>query len=345
MTPLRVAVVNDLFLARAMLRRVVESVPGYLVAWEAVDGADAVAKAAADRPDAILMDMVMPVMDGAEATRRIMARTPCPILIVTSSVGANLKKVYEALGGGGLDAVQTPTFGPGGTVMGAEPLLARLAAIGSTARVLPTPTISPPPPSSLSERPGVPLLAIGASTGGPDAIARVLIGLGPNPPSPVVIVQHIGADFARGLADWLMARTGMSVRLPAAGERPTAGSAYIVGGDDHLVVGHDCRFGYTRDPADYPYRPSANVFFDSLTSGWPDGGVAVLLTGMGNDGARGLLGLRRRGWHTIAQNQETSVVYGMPKAAIELGAAVEVLPVDQIGLACRLKLTAIRRLR
>jgi len=111
---MRIAIVNDLALARTVLRRLVESVPGYAVAWTAPDGAEAVRLATADRPDAILMDLVMPLMSGEEATRQIMAVCPCPILIVTASVGANFGKVYEALGAGGLDAVRTPTLGPDG---------------------------------------------------------------------------------------------------------------------------------------------------------------------------------------------------------------------------------------
>src|SRR5690242_11622609 len=126
---MRIAIVNDLALAQTVLRRLVESVPGYSVAWTAADGAEAVRRAAADRPDVILMDLVMPVMDGAEATRRIMAASPCPILVVTASVGANFGKVFEALGAGGLDAVQTPTFGPGGRVEGGAAVLERLAKL------------------------------------------------------------------------------------------------------------------------------------------------------------------------------------------------------------------------
>ena len=117
---MRIAIVNDLALAREVLRRLLETVPGYVVAWSAVDGAEAVSKAAADSPDAILMDLMMPVMDGAEATRRIMATHPCPILIVTASVGANFGKVYEALGAGGLDAVKTPIFAPDGSIRGGD---------------------------------------------------------------------------------------------------------------------------------------------------------------------------------------------------------------------------------
>ncbi len=128
---MRIAIVNDLALAREVLRRAVLSVPGYAVAWTAEDGQEAVARAAADVPDIILMDLVMPVMDGVEATRRIMASSPCPILLVTSSVTGNLNQVYAAMGYGGLDAVNTPTFGPGGVVQDAGPMLARIAKLAA----------------------------------------------------------------------------------------------------------------------------------------------------------------------------------------------------------------------
>src|SRR3954453_20543621 len=133
---MRIAIVNDLALARTVLRRLIESVPGYTVAWTAADGAEAVRLAETDRPDAILMDLVMPAMSGEEATRQIMSVCPCPILIVTASVGANFGKVYEALGAGGLDAVRTPTIGPDGKLQGGEAILDRLAKLARTRSVV-----------------------------------------------------------------------------------------------------------------------------------------------------------------------------------------------------------------
>ena len=340
---MRIAIVNDLALARAVLRKVVQSVPAYSVAWEAVDGADAVTKAAADRPDVILMDLMMPVMDGAEATRQIMRRSPCPILIVTASLGVNHGKVYEALGAGGLDAVRTPTFGACGEVLGAEPLLKRLARQNlSKANFTPAGgvLVLPPPGKSTVSPAGFPLLAIGASTGGPDAVSRVLAAIGPCPPAAVVVVQHIGGDFTAGLADWLRDKTGLSVKVASRGERPIAGRVYVAGGDEHLILDPDRRFAYTPEPAAAVFRPNIDVFFESAAANWPDGGVGVLLTGMLRDGARGLLTLRTRGWHTVAQDEATCVVYGMPKAAAELKAATEILPLDAIGPAARAKLAA-----
>ncbi|MCZ2341567.1 MAG: chemotaxis-specific protein-glutamate methyltransferase CheB [Bacteroidales bacterium] len=334
---MRIAIVNDLALARTVLKRVVESVPGYRVAWEAVNGADAVTQAAADRPDVLLMDLIMPVLDGAGATRQIMRQSPCPILVVTASVGANHAQVYEALGAGGLDVVRTPTLGPSGTIVGAEPLLARLAKLalrhGPQSALTPmTPRARPLPRGSAARAPS--LLAIGASTGGPDALASVLAGLGSSCTTPVIIVQHIGEDYAQGLADWLTRRTGRTILVPTANTTLEPGRVYLAGGDDHLRIDQTQSLQYDREPAHYSYRPSIDVLFASLARYWKGTGVAVLLTGMGNDGARGLLQLKSLGWLTIAQDEATSVVYGMPKAAAELQACTEILPLAQIGPRC-----------
>jgi len=332
---MRIAVVNDLSLARAVLIRLIESVPGYSVAWTAKDGAEAVRCAAADVPDAILMDLLMPVMDGAEATRRIMASNPCPILVVTSSVGGNYGKVYEALGAGGLDATETPSLGPGNTVQGGQPILHRLAMLAKaktkTSKVVAerAPVVTPLNLVATSRL--TPLVAIGASTGGPEAIAQVLSSMGPNLPGPVVVIQHIAADFALGLASWLQSRTGLPVDAAQGGIEPVPGRVYLAASNDHLVLRPNRHFAYTAEPRDYPYRPSVNVFFGSLALAWPRPGIAVLLTGMGTDGAAGLARLKDSGWHTIAQDKSSSVVYGMPRAAEEMGAAIEVLPLTQIG--------------
>ena len=332
---MRIALVNDMPLAVAVLRRVVESVPGYRVAWVALDGDEAVRQASADTPDVILMDLIMPVMDGAEATRRIMAKSACAILIVTASVRTNHAKVYEALGAGGLDAVRTPSLGSNNSIVGAEPLLARLAKFAELRKHTGTTGLSHLFPSLSPAASGAsPMLAIGASTGGPDAVAKVLSGLA-GTPGPIVVVQHLGAAFAAGFADWLGARIGLPTQAVRTGDRLEAGRVYVAASDDHLVVTSRGHLAYTPDPKEYPYRPSVDVFFQSARLHWPDGGVALLLTGMGSDGATGLLSLRRAGWHTVAQDRATSVVYGMPKAAADLGAAVEILGLAAIPAAIR----------
>lgn len=340
---MRIAIVNDMALAREVLRRLIVSIPGYAVAWMAENGEEAVRKAAQDRPDIILMDLIMPVLDGVEATRRIMAQSPCPILLVTSSVSGNFNKVYEAMGCGGLDAVNTPTLAAGGQIKDAEGLLARIAKLAKTKNSsasgimmkLPA-VVTATPPARSTEAPAVPaLVAIGASTGGPEALAQVLSALPASFPASVMIIQHIAVDFAPSLARWLQGRSSLPVKLAQNGDEPTVGQVLLAGTDDHLILRADRKLAYVSEPASYPYRPSVDVFFASLATHWPRPGTAVLLTGMGSDGARGLLGLRKAGWHTIAQDQATCVVYGMPKAAADLLAACATLPLPQIGEAVR----------
>ena len=148
-----------------------------------------------------------------------------------------------------------------------------------------------------------------------------------------MIVQHIAAEFAPSLAQWLAARCRLPVRTARNGDTPAAGIVLVAASNDHLELAPDLSLRYTATPMDYPYRPSVDVLFTSAGTVWPRPGVAVLLTGMGSDGAEGMSRLRALGWHTIAQDESTCVVYGMPKAAAEKRAAVEMLPLPQIGMA------------
>jgi two-component system response regulator WspF len=322
---MRIAIVNDLSMAVALLRRLVASVPEYEIAWTAADGAEAVEKCAQDCPDLILMDLIMPVMDGVQATGAIMKNTPCAILVVTASVGGNASKVFEAMGHGALDAVATPAGAEAGVdLLRKIERIGRL--IGGPARRVAEPAPAPLLPGKLPR-----LVAIGASTGGPKALATVLQGLPAGLDAAVAIVQHLDVQFAGGLVEWLNEQTEMPVSLAREGMRPETGGVFVAGTNDHLVLGADFAFHYTAEPADYPYRPSVDEFFMSLRRHWNRAGIAVVLTGMGRDGARGLLALRQAGWHTVAQDEKTCIVYGMPRAAAELGAAAEVLPLDGIA--------------
>jgi two-component system response regulator WspF len=349
---MRIAIVNDLALAREVLRRLVLSVPEHTVAWIAEDGAEAVRRAAQDRPDIILMDLVMPVLDGVEATRQIMASTPCPILLVTSSVTGNLNQVYAAMGEGGLDAVNTPIFGPDGKVRNGEAILSRIEKLARTQR-MPAPraeaseafAAKPNASEVAPQNQRAPVVALGASTGGPEAVAQILSALPKQFPAGVVVVQHIAAEFAPGLASWLASRSGLPVRLARQGDEPEPGAVLLAGTDDHLVLRPDLRLAYTPDPVAYPYRPSIDALFSSLARCWPSRGVAVLLTGMGADGAHGMLLLKQAGWSTIAQDQSTSVVYGMPKAAVDLKAVRQCLPLSSIAAEIIVQLAKEQRAR
>ena len=178
---------------------------------------------------------------------------------------------------------------------------------------------------------GTRLIAIGASAGGPAALAVILAGVPKDFPAAIVIVQHVDAKFTAGMTEWLTSQTGLTVRVAQEGDRLVRGSVFMAGTSTHLILKGKDRLAYTPDPLDYLYRPSVDVFFESVSRKWQNEAVGVLLTGMGKDGARGLKLLRDRGHHTIAQDEATSSVYGMPKAAVALDAAVDILPMRRIA--------------
>lgn len=340
---MRIGIVNDLRLAVESLKRAVATLPGTSVAWVATDGAEAVAMCARDLPDVVLMDMIMPVMDGVEATRRIMKATPCPIIVVTASIEGNSSKVFEALGAGALDAVTTPGIRADGTTMNADQLVRKIHAIELIAGIRSTShRQNPLQPMRPSVSPTIPpFITIGASTGGPQAIAKILPHLPKPLPCSVVIVQHIDPAFAPGLAVWLSQESGHHIKTAQTGDSLESNRILLASTNDHLVLNASGCLGYVKEPATLVYRPSVDVFFDSVATSGAAPGVAVVLTGMGRDGASGLARLRELGWHTIAQNKATSVVWGMPGAAVELGAAVQTLPIEEISASIFVNITKL----
>lgn len=334
---MRIAIVNDVALAREGLRRLIRASEGHEVAWTAGTGAEAVARCAQDLPDLVLMDLIMPEMDGVQATHAIMSATPCPILIVTASVDQNTAMVFEAMGNGALDAVNTPLLAGKHADDGRRALLEKIAVIGMLTGAAPS-TPSARQVAHGRQQPqgiGPCLLTIGASSGGPQALAELLAGLPQDFGGAVVIVQHVDAQFAPGLAQWLDGQCALPVRLARQGDRPAPGEVLIAGTNEHLVMLPDGVLDYSARPDDSPYRPSVDVFWHSVNLHWDGEVTAVLLTGMGRDGARGMLELRDRGAHTIAQSRDSCAVFGMPRAAIEMGAAVSVQPLADIAAAVR----------
>ncbi len=339
---MRIAIVNDLRMAQELLRRAVSQMPDASVAWTALDGREALEQCKRDVPDLILMDMVMPVMDGAVATRAIMKECPCPILVVTSTIEGNLSLVYESLSAGAIDAVHTPQMAQDGTITGVDALVRKsriaCAAAASLAQSRNTTAVSSSDSSVSRETTATissartPTLAIGSSTGGPHALSVVLSGLSNHAAHCTLIVQHIDIHYSAGLAAWLTLETKKPVRVAADGDALDPGQILLAATEDHLVV-QGGRVRYVREPASQIYRPSVDALFHSIARESALSGVAVLLTGMGRDGAEGLRALRSAGWQTIAQDQATSVVWGMPGAAVALGAASHVLPLDSIASA------------
>ncbi len=327
-----IGIVNDLELAIESLRRAL-STTNHEIIWIAKNGAEAVRLTAENPPDLILMDLIMPVMDGVEATRRIMKESPCAILVVTSTVTGHSAKVFEAMGAGALDVVATPVIDSTGQSQGARPLLDKISQI---AKLIGSVWVK----SDSSSREKIDqktskkddwLVAIGCSTGGPKILVQILSALPKDFPATVVVIQHMDEKFTPGLIEWMDSQTPMPVRIATRGVKPVKGVIYFACTDNHLIMSQNTAFRYSMEPEDNFYHPSVDVFFESIAVNWPGKIIGVLLTGMGKDGAKGLLHLHSLGWHTIAQDKETSIVYGMPKVAAQMGAASEILPAGKIG--------------
>lgn len=331
---MRIAIVNHVAVIAETLRRVVASTQEHLVAWTAHSGADAVRLCAADNPDLILMDVVTPQMNGTDTVRAIMQQTPCAILIVTAAPQDNSDQVFRALGAGALDVTATPLAS--GQPAEEEELLAKIRMIGKLIQPGPAGGARAPekrkPRGMLQAHADVQtLVAIGASTGGPLALAALLAQVELPPHAAIVVVQHIDRQFADHFATWLAGQISLPVHLIEDGSRLQPGCVLIAKTNDHLQLDKQHRLRYSSHPQDYPYRPSVNVFFHCVARHWHKRAIGVLLTGMGRDGAEGLLAMRHAGLLTMAQDQSSSAVYGMPRAAAELGAADMILPLAEIA--------------
>lgn len=349
---IRVLIVDDSSLARRVLRELLSSDPSIEVVGEASDGQEAISKVIALRPDVVTMDVRMPVLDGLAATEQIMAYHPTRILAVTSLVSQREINVgFQMLGAGALDVMDKPASlrGPELERMRREliervKLLSRVRVVthlrGRRTRNLPTPTIVPA--LSGGVRSSRPVVVIGASTGGPKALQTVLAGLPKDFSAPIVVVQHIAEGFVAGMVEWLSATCRLPIVLARHGQRLQSGEVVVASDGMHLLVDEEQRVIQT-DLPQTPQRPSVDVTMESVAQSVGRRAIGVLLTGMGRDGALGMAAIRRAGGYTIAQDEATSAIFGMPKAAIEMGAVVEVLPVEQIAPALLVRLGAEQR--
>jgi two-component system response regulator WspF len=337
---MRIGIVNHLVAGN--LQQILAQEPSYHIVWVARDGVQAIAQCIKNTPNLVLMELNLPLINGVEATRRIMKAAPCPILIVTTTVNNNTTQVFEAMGYGALDAVDTPLLGNDNHAQRSREIffkkikmIAKLPTLTNLPHLKPSsPLINPARQVSLTPKTMVPyLIAIGSSTGGPKALVELLANLPKTLPATVIIIQHVNQEFAASLASWLNIHSALPVQLALTRQQPQVGTVYLASSNDHLILTKQCTFAYTPEPHNIPYRPSVDVFFKSVVKNWPQKSVAVLLTGMGRDGAEGLALLREAGWYTIAQDEATSVIYGMPKAAKERGAATTILPLGEISKA------------
>lgn len=343
MAGIRVLVVEDSVTVRKYLCEVLATDRELEVVDEASDGKRAIELCQTLRPDVVTMDMMLPVMSGLGATEYIMAHCPTPILIVSSSTNrGELFKTYEALAAGALEVLGKPQ-GDETDAAWERRFIATVKLIARV-RVITHPRArlgafgrgqaprSEEPVSSGQQRRQV--IAVGASTGGPGAVVEILRALPASFRLPLLLVLHIAEPFGAAFADWLDGQTQHRVSYARDGDliRDRAGQVIMAPPAFHLVV-RGGRVRLTVDDERHSCRPSVDVLFESIAREYGPTAVACLLTGMGRDGAAGLLEVRRAGGFTIAQDEGTSIVYGMPREAVILGAADSVLPLGEIGPA------------
>jgi two-component system, chemotaxis family, protein-glutamate methylesterase/glutaminase len=340
--PFQVLVAEDSPSAREFLTHILAQDPDIQVMGTAVDGIEAVALAQNRRPDVITMDINMPRLNGLEATRQIMATFPCPIVIVSADLDpAEVATTFAALEAGALAVFRRP-YGLGHPeheqsateLLQTVKLMAEVKVVKRwphlTGRTETVGGSSRQVPKAFAEA-GVEMVAMGASTGGPAVLQTILEALPKNFPAPIVIVQHIASGFALGFAEWLGKSTGFPVSIPVKREALFPGHIYVAPDDVHLAVGPHHDLFVSRGELESGSRPSIDHLFRSVARFYAGRAVGVLLTGMGADGAIGLLEMRQRGALTLVQNEESSVVHGMPGEAIKVGAASRVLSPSQIG--------------
>jgi two-component system chemotaxis response regulator CheB len=332
---IRVLIVEDSAVIRQFLEHIIGQDPRLEIAGAVGSAEEALRILERAAPDVISMDIRLPGMNGFEATQLIMAERPTPIVVVSASVESEeLRITMNALQAGALAVLEKPAGATSDDYEGlAERLCAQLALMSQVKVVRQRQTRAATP---WIERPWIrrpdayAMLGIVSSTGGPSALSQLLGSLGADFPLPIALVQHITGSFLEGFASWLRGICPFSVAIVGDREAPVQGTIYLAARDRHLRA----EASHLRVDAGAPVcaqRPSGTVLFESMAKIFGSRAVGVLLTGMGEDGAEGLLQLRQRGGFTIAEDESTAVVYGMPAEAVRLGAVCQSLPLPAIA--------------
>ncbi len=355
---IRAIVVDDVSTVRMALKQILQLEGDIQVVGEGRTGRDAVSLTQRLRPDIVLMDVDMPHMDGLEATKEIMAKSATPILIVTASSVYDARGMpFTAIEAGALDVFPKPSlFGSESwTAVGlklrrAVRTLSQVKVISRRRRPVAARVPARPEPQRKSKPAAEPqapaarepkvkasagnypdMIAIGASTGGPMVVRQILAALPADYSIPIVVVQHIGDEFVHGLVDWLDKNTEVEVRLARDRASLEPGIVSVAPGGVHIKITESLMVRYDDGPMLHHCKPAVDVLFHSVAKNVAPRAAGILLTGMGRDGADGLKALRNTGCMTVAQDEQTSTVYGMPAAAVDLGAAQQVLPPLRIG--------------
>jgi two-component system, chemotaxis family, protein-glutamate methylesterase/glutaminase len=335
---IKVLIADDSPTLRVVVRTILESDPGLKVVGEAANGWEACERCKALLPDIVTMDIRMPLMNGYEAIARIMDESPRPIVVLTSTQSdLELGITFKAIEAGALMVIRKPQSVFNDARVKAD-LIAQVKAMANV-KVVGRHRRFYDKTVERSCRPAHPgtqvtarqLVVIGVSTGGPPALQTILKQLPADFPMPVAVVQHISKGFVSGLASWLDSVVPMRVKVAESGELLAPGRVYLAPDDQHLTVDESRRTVLKTAPAVDGHRPSATVLLESAARSFGPAVIGLLLTGMGRDGAEGLRQIYQAGGCTLAQDEATSVVFGMPKVAIEMGAAGEVLPLEKIA--------------
>ena len=354
MAKIRVVLADDSSLARAMLRSFLEDDGNIEVVGEATNGVEAVRLAVELKPDLVTMDLEMPVMSGMDAITEIMATRAVPILVVSSV--ADAQKACAAVAHGALDVINKPELdvAAGAAFVAKVKMLANIRVIThirsrfsekSTTEVSgsisPASSFSTPPVNTVLQHSDGDKLsrvfAIASSTGGPQALATILGQLPADFPCPLLISQHIADGFASGMAEWLAGVCKLPVRLAREGELIMPGTVYISPSEANLSVSPSRRIALAQRLLGEIYHPTCDVLLASVAAVYGYLGVGIILTGMGSDGAAGIAEIHKTGGATLAQDEASSVIFGMNKVAIERGGVQQILPADEIPQAmCRL---------
>ncbi|MEJ1972564.1 MAG: chemotaxis-specific protein-glutamate methyltransferase CheB [Lacunisphaera sp.] len=351
--PINVLVVDDSAVSRMHLMHLLKSDPLIRVMGAVNDGQAALDFIKEQAPDAIVMDIHMPGMDGFETTRRIMEIKPVPIIICSADTSpGGVATTFRALEAGAIACVEKPASREHADFESMAANLRQTVRLMSEVKVVrrwprsrsSTPSVSAARLTESKPPAGVRLIGIGASTGGPPVLQTILAGLPKNFPVPVLIVQHITHGFLPGLVEWLGQTTGFQVQIAAYGVSPVAGHVYLAPDGFHMGLSPSGRIVLTREEPENGLRPAVSYLFRSLADVCGPDAVGVLLTGMGKDGAMELRLMKDRGATTIAQDRESSVVHGMPGEAIALGGVTHVMPADKIA-GLLLTLTSHRNIR
>ena len=338
-----VLVVDDSAFMRKALKRMLTSDPMITVAGDARDGLEAIQKVKELKPDVVTLDVKMPGMDGLEALKRIMKECPTPVLMVSSLTSEGGALTLSALAAGAVDFIDKSSCHTHMDILDiAESLVQKVKVIAgvdvnnlvrSESRLEPVP-VFPRPPVVLGEENPTHLVAIGSSTGGPMSLEKVLSVIPGNYPGAILVVQHMPAGFTRPFAERLNQQCLMEVSEAQEDDLIGPGRIYIAPAGYHLKLspsGDRFRVLLSRMPQDTPHCPSVDVMMESVAEEWPGKILAVILTGMGNDGTKGAQAIKRRGGRVIAQNEETCVVFGMPRAVYLTGCVDRMVPLEKVS--------------